>query len=438
MALEKPKTDKLLKSDISIKKELVENQKEVFNIDKSRLEEKEQEIKDLNSIDTYNEKISKMKDGPEKENQEEKKALLVRKFPELSSTSLFDLINKKTKEKNDIAKELQKTELELNTRKENLRHDKAAYDSNPIFGKEGLPSRRATKWTTYSVAAAAVIAGLFNEFKKSEVLSGNKDKNKTEQEAPKKDNNVTKDGQDITYKMPTPATAKKNNLDDNKDRNLNKARSDQERKIENLRKKNQDLANKLKDAGSKGNGSGESREERLEKLSKKLTKTSESDDLEKGSGYRGDVTKTINVVDQRTGKIFGKKTIVEKGAGPETGSQNLRAEEFQKNQENLVKVGKAEKHETTSQEKITDTKKIEALNKMSQIGKEAGFSEKEIVENIEQKSGVTLKKDKKATEHFFINGVELKDTGTPASEPKPGDNYYKHKNQSGVVTWWKI
>lgn len=440
MALETPKTKSEIKANITSLESRIKNQENLVKGFETIIDNLNSKIasfqrfvniEKLLRVETNTEKIAKL--NTEKAELINKYSTLAGKNQAVVEAEIVSL----EQDKKDRQKDLDKEIVILDEDKLNLRDHKAIDGKRPFLrmSKSGI-------YTTVGVAAAVAFGGLFHEIFGSKNDKDLKDdKGKTEQTAPKTDITIKKGGDSSTYVISTPDTSKVKDSDsnkgkvnkgdkENKNKDLNKAKADQEKKMEDLRKKNQDLENRLKNTGSKSDGSGESRDEKLEQLRKKLTKTSDSDNLdndyESGSGYRGDVNKTINVVDQRTGKIIGKKTIVEKGNGPETGSQNLTKEEFEKYKNNLVKVGKAEKHETTSQEKITDESKIEALNKMSKIAKDAGFSEKEIVESIEKKSDVTLKKVGKAEKRFYINGVELKNSGISIEKPKPGDNYYKH------------
>lgn len=231
----------------------------------------------------------------------------------------------------------------------------------------------------------------------------------------------------------------KNNQEDEFKSNMFNQNIEKDKTTQKLNKKDQDSSIRLKSNNSEKENQV-SKELQLEELRKRLTKPKPFEDF---STQKDNVNKNFNAPDPIKREAYKPSPVIESNVVLEDERQSLTKEEFEKYKKDLEKE-KAEKHETISQEKITDQKKIDALNKASATLKEAGFSEKEIVENLEKGGGMSLsdlgpaekklvlKKTGLAKVILNINGIKLEKTEIPVTSPKPKGpvtgvgSYYKH------------
>lgn len=386
-------------SVLDVKKEDEVKKKKELEIEKSNIYNGNYDLRDQEKI---KKELTDLDDKLKKEKDPKKKIELQAQIDLQKGKvkSLDQIIKEKLSEKDKIQEKINSEISLLDDHKEVLNQNEALKDSKTWWGRN----------KKYFYGGAATVGAAFAINTMMPNLFGNKhqekdsDKNGIEQKTP--DNKKQTQGivDTLGQGSNSPTTHYYSGLNDGK--HNHKASVNQE---------NKNFNNKYQNNSPKPSKSNENINEKQE---------SEANE-EFSKGYRGDFKHKTNFVNSG-GKIVNQKTTVEKGGGPETQSQNLTSEEFNKYKSNLVKVGKAQKNTVITQEKITDQKKIDALNKMSQIGKEAGFSNDEIKDNIEKTTNVKLKKAGKAEEHFSINGVELKNSHKPVSEKKPGDNYYEH------------
>lgn len=247
MALETPKTKSEIKGNITSLKTRIENQEKL-------VKSYEAIVNNLNSkITAFQrfvniEKLLKVEADPEKITAlNTEKTILINKYPALvgkNQAAVEAEIVALEKEKKDRQNDLDKEIAILDEDKLNLRDHKAIDDKRPFawMSKRGL--KTAVIAAGLTLGAGFVGSKVVNVFKNKD-----SEKNNTEQNSPKADTTIKKGTKDTAYVMPTPATPKKDTVyvpAPSKDK-------EKEKELKDLKKKNKDLADRLKNVDQKKN-----------------------------------------------------------------------------------------------------------------------------------------------------------------------------------------